>query len=108
LKPYRFLGVELYDGSNAQFSDLMGWYYVTLAVDGKIIAHVDSWTAKAISHDVVSEHINNDEDFVVAGHLRNKDADFVFDNTGFSSHKNKYQIELPINVRERAERSSHN
>ena len=38
LKPYTLLNVEFYDGTDDKTAGHMGWYYVTLAVDGKIHA----------------------------------------------------------------------
>ena len=37
LKPYTLLNVEFNDGTDQQSSGYIGWYYATLAVDGKIL-----------------------------------------------------------------------
>ena len=42
LKPYTLLNVEFNDGTDEKSGGHIGWYYVTLAVDGKIHAHKDT------------------------------------------------------------------
>ena len=42
LKPYTLLNVEFNDGADGQSSGYMGWYYVTLAIDGKICSHIET------------------------------------------------------------------
>lgn len=42
LKPYLILTVEFNDAANTRFADYIGWYYVTLAVDGKICTHLET------------------------------------------------------------------
>ena len=42
LKPYTLLNVEFNDGADGQSSGYMGWYYVTLAVDGNICSHIET------------------------------------------------------------------
>jgi len=59
LKPYTFLNVELHDGAD-NMSGYMGWYYVTLAVDGKICTHLET----GLAHDIASGTVS---DIVLAG-----------------------------------------
>ena len=42
MKPYTLLNVEFNDGADSQSSGYMGWYYVTLAVDGNICSHIET------------------------------------------------------------------
>jgi len=42
LNPYTLLNVEFNDGADGQSSGYMGWYYVTLAVDGNICSHIET------------------------------------------------------------------
>ena len=84
LKPYKLLNVEFNDGSDEQTSDCMGWYYVTLAVDGKICTHLEA----GLNHDIANGKVSDvptRENYFIAGALREKDVDYVFNNVGFSS-----------------------
>ena len=103
LKPYTFLNVELNDGSDPKSGGYMGWYYVTLAVDEKIIALVETGLSSDIDRGVTSEHINSEKNYFIAGSLKENDVDFVFNNVAFASEKTSYQLHLSDNVRERAE-----
>lgn len=48
LKPYTLLNVEFNDGADQQSSGYIGWYYATLAVDGKICTHLET----GLNHDI--------------------------------------------------------
>lgn len=100
LKPYTFLNVELCDGSDEASGGHIGWYYVTLAVDGKIIAHIESGLNYNIARGILRESRPN---YFPAGALKDHDVDFVFNNVGFASSKDLYTFPLNENARERAE-----
>lgn len=51
LQPYMLLNVEFNDGTDEQMRGYMGWYYVTLEVDGKIRAHMET----GLNHDIAGD-----------------------------------------------------
>lgn len=76
LKPYTLLNVEFNDGTDEKSGGHMGWYYVTLAVDGKICSHIETGLNYAISDGKVSENPTR-EDYFTAGALKETDVDYV-------------------------------
>lgn len=103
LKPYTFLNVELHDGADGK-SGYMGWYYVTLAVDGKICTHLET----GLAHDIASGKVSDTptrENYFTAGALKEDQVDYVMNNVGFSSTSDLYSLPLHDDVRERAERT---
>ncbi len=103
LKPYTFLNVELHDGADNK-SGYMGWYYVTLAVDGKICTHLET----GLAHDIASGKVSDTptrEDYFTAGALKEDQVDYVMNNVGFSSTSDLYSLPLHDDVRERAEKT---
>ena len=58
LKPYTLLNVELNDGADPRSSGYIGWYYVTLAVDGKICTHIETGLAHGIADGKVSDTLH--------------------------------------------------
>ena len=82
----------------------MGWYYVTLAVDGKICTHLET----GLAHDIASGKVSDTptrEDYFTAGALKEDQVDYVMNNVGFSSTSDLYSLPLHDDVRERAERT---
>ena len=104
LKPYTVLNVELNDGSNENTGGYIGWYYVTLAVDGKICSHLETGLSYDIANGRVSETPTR-ADYFTAGALKETDVDYVFNNVGFSSHSTLYSLPLSADVLERAEKA---
>ena len=104
LKPYTVLNVELNDGSNEKTGGYIGWYYVTLAVDGKICSHLETGLSYDIANGRVSETPTR-ADYFTAGALKETDVDYVFNNVGFSSHSTLYSLPLSADVLERAEKA---
>lgn len=104
LKPYTVLNVELNDGTVDESSGYIGWYYVTLAVDGKIRAHLESGLAHDIASGTVSE-IPTRENYFVAGAVKEADVDFVFNNVGFSTTSTLYSLSISQDALERAEKA---
>jgi hypothetical protein len=104
LKTYAFLNVEMNDGSDKSLGGYVGWYYVTLAVDGKIHALVESGLDSDVMRGIVSENVNR-PNYFVAGALKDTDVDFVFNNVGFSTHEGSYTFPLTDAARERAEQT---
>lgn len=102
LKPYTVLNVELNDGKIDESSSYMGWYYVTIAVDGKIRAHLESGLAHAIASGTVSETPMR-ENYFIAGALKESEVDYVFNNVGFSSTSTLYSLPISKDFLERAE-----
>lgn len=101
LKPYTMLNVELGGCDNPVF---VGWYYVTLAIDGKIRAHMDSKLSSAISAGTVSEtHLRYE--YLISGGVKEKEVDYVFDNIGFSSVSDLYSLPISDDVIKRAEQT---
>ena len=54
MKPYTLLTVEITDGTGDK-SGFIGWYYVTLAVDGKIFALLESGLSYEIANGKAGE-----------------------------------------------------
>ena len=104
LKPYTMLNVEFHDGADEQTGGYMGWYYVTLAVDGKICTHLETGLNYDIADGKVSDAPTR-ADYFTAGALKENDVDYVFNNVGFSSASTLYALPLREDVRERAEQT---
>lgn len=102
LKPYTVLNVEFNDGAHDKNGGYMGWYYVTLAVDGKICTLLETGLAHAIADGKVGE-IPERERYFTAGAL--KEADYVFNNVGFSSSSTLYSLPISDEVLRRAEKT---
>ena len=88
LKPYTLLNVEFNEGADEKTGGLMGWYYVTLAVDGKICTHLET----GLNHDIASG-IDRPADFtghslsvsdVVVLNRSGKDEAHYCDSFGFT------------------------
>ncbi|WP_368378242.1 LPD25 domain-containing protein [[Clostridium] symbiosum] len=104
LKPYTLLNVEFNDGADEQTGGYIGWYYVTLAVDGKICTHLET----GLSHDIADGKVSDTPtraDYFTAGALKETDVDYMFNNVGFSSASTLYALPLREDVRERAEKT---
>ena len=104
LKPYTLLNVEFNDGTDEKASGYMGWYYVTLAVDGKICSHMET----GLNHDIADGKVSAEptrENYFTAGALKETDVDYVFNNVGFSSTSDLYSLHISDAVRERAEKT---
>ena len=104
LQPYTLLGVEFNDGTDDKISGYMGWYYVTLAVDGKICSHMET----GLNHDIAAGRVSTAptrENYYTAGALKESDVDYVFNNVGFSSTSELYSLHISDAVRERAEQA---
>lgn len=104
LKPYTLLNVEFNDGTDDKASGYMGWYYVTLAVDGKICSHMET----GLNHDIANGKVSAEptrENYFTAGALKEADVDYVFNNVGFSSASDLYSLHISDAVRERAEKT---
>ncbi len=104
LKPYTLLNVELYDDAGAENGGYRGWYYVTLAVDGKLHAHLETGLNHEIAFGKVGE-IPVRESYFTASGLKEADVDYVFNNVGFSSTSGMYSLSISDEVRERAEKT---
>ena len=104
LKPYTLLNVEFNDGTDEKSSGHIGWYYVTLAVDGEIHAHIETGLNYDILDGKVSE-MPTRENYFAAGALKESDVDYVFNNVGFSSTSDLYSLPISGEVRERAEKT---
>ena len=104
LKPYTLLNVEFHDGADEQTGGYMGWYYVTLAVDGKICTHLETGLNYDIADGKVSD-THTRADYYPAGALKETDVDYVFNNVGFSSASTLYMVPLREDVLERAEQT---
>lgn len=104
LKPYTLLNVEFNDGTDEKSSGHMGWYYVTLAVDGKICSHIETGLNYAISDGKISE-MPTRENYFSAGALKESDVDYVFNNVGFSSTSDLYSLPISKEVRRSAEKT---
>ena len=102
LKPYTLLNVEFNDGTDQQSSGYIGWYYATLAVDGKICTHLET----GLNHDIASGSVSptpTRENYYAAGALKESDVDYVFNNVGFSSASGLYSLHLSDAARGHAE-----
>ena len=102
LKPYTLLNVEFNDGAGDKSGGYMGWYYVTLAVDGKICTHMETGLNYDIAGGKVSE-TPAQRDYYAAGALKETDVDYVFNNVGFSSASELYSLPITDAVLERAQ-----
>ena len=104
LKPYTLLNVEFNDGTDEKSGGHIGWYYVTLAVDGKIHAHIET----GLNYDILDGKVSQNptrEDYFTAGALKETDVDYVFNNVGFSSTSDLYSLPVRDDVLERAEKT---
>lgn len=104
LKPYTLLNVEFNEGADEKTGGYIGWYYVTLAVDGKIYTHLET----GLNHDIASGKVSDTPtraDYYPAGALKEANVDYVFNNVGFSSDSSLYTVPLRDDVRERAEKT---
>ena len=104
LKPYTLLNVEFNDGTDKKSGGHMGWYYVTLAVDGKICSHIET----GLNYDILDGKVSGNptrEDYFTAGALKESDVDYVFNNVGFSSTSDLYSLPVRDDVMERAEKT---
>ena len=102
LKPYTLLNVEFNDGADDKSGGYMGWYYVTLAVDGKICTHMETGLNYDIAGGKVSE-TPAQRDYYAAGALKETDVDYVFNSVGFSSASELYSLPIIDAVLERAQ-----
>ncbi len=104
LKPYTLLNVEFNEGADEKTGGYIGWYYVTLAVDGKICTHLET----GLNHDIADGKVSDTPsraDYYPAGALKEADVDYVLNNVGFSSASTLYTVPLRDDVRERAEKT---
>ena len=104
LKPYTLLNVEFNDGADSQSSGYMGWYYVTLAVDGKICSHIET----GLNYDIADGKVSAEptrEKYFAAGALKDSEVDYVFNNVGFSSASGLYALPVSAAVLQRAEKT---
>ena len=104
LKPYTLLNVEFNEGADEKTGGYIGWYYVSLAVDGKICTHLET----GLNHDIANGKVSDTPtraDYYPAGALKEADVDYVFNNVGFSSASTLYTVPLRDDVRERAEKT---
>ena len=104
LKPYTLLNVEFNDGADSQSSGYMGWYYVTLAVDGKICSHIET----GLNYDIADGKVSAEptrEKYFAAGALKDSEVDYVFNNVGFSSASGLYALPVSDAVLQRAEKT---
>ncbi len=104
IKPYTLLNVEFNDTVSEINGGYLGWYYVTLAVDGKIRAHMET----GLYHDILdgkTSETPNDRPYCTAALLKDIDVDYVFDNVGFSLTAKTNTLPISDEVRERAERT---
>ena len=104
LKPYTLLNVEFNDGADSQSSGYMGWYYVTLAVDGNICSHIET----GLNYDIADGKVSAEptrEKYFAAGALKDREVDYVFNNVGFSSASGLYALPVSDAVLQRAEKT---
>lgn len=101
LKPYTLLNVEFNDGSDNKNSGYLGWYYVTLAIDGEIYTHLETGLHYDIATGKVTEFPSH-EKYYVAGGLQESDVDYLFNNVGFSTEKKSYCLTIGNEILERA------
>ena len=104
LKPYTLLNVEFNDGADGQSSGYMGWYYVTLAVDGNICSHIET----GLNYDIADGKVSAEptrEKYFAAGALKDSEVDYVFNNVGFSSASGLYELPVSDAVLQRAEKT---
>lgn len=104
LEPYILLNVEFNDGAVDESSGYIGWYYVTLAVDGRIRAHLETGLAHDIANGKVSE-VPTRNYYFAAGGLKEADVDYVFNGVGFSSTSDLYTVSISERARKRAEKT---
>ena len=101
LKPYKILNVELNTVAEKN-GCYLGWYYVTLAVDGRICTHMEPGLNHAIADGKVNDLPAQAEYFNVGGFIET-DIDYVFNNVGYSSIATLYTLPLSQDARNRAE-----
>ena len=107
LKPYTVLNVEMRDASVPVHdigSDHVGWYFVTLAIDGKIRAHLETNLSYGVKSGTTST-VPEREKYFPAGALHENDVDYLFNGVGFSSSSSLYTLQLTEKERMRAEKT---
>lgn len=103
LKPYTVLNVEFNTGADGKSAGYMGWYYVTLAVGGKIRAHLET----NLAHEIVDGKVGEVpiRDYHAAGALKDSSVDYIFNGVGFSSTSTLYSLPMADDVLKRAEKT---
>ena len=72
--------------------DLIGWFYVTLDINGRKINHLDTRMNQDIKDFIKGFGFSpQHKDYYVAGGLDNSEVDYVFHSVGFSSTKGMYK-----------------
>lgn len=105
-KPYTVLNVELCDGVSDEngSSSYIGWYYVTVAVDGKIRAHLETNSHYAIANGKVGEKPARNCYHTACG-INDADVDYIFSNVGHSTTSTMYSLPITADVLERAKKT---
>ncbi len=106
LKPYLLLNVEFSTGEMPDNGrgGYMGWYYVTLYIDGKFHAHLETGLCHDIMHGRVGAS-RKKEYFTAGGYWDESVVDFVYDNVGHSTYAGGYTVPMTKEGLERAEKT---
>ena len=96
LPPYKMLTVEMQ--TDDYYS--LGWYYVTLEINGKIHPHRETILAYDISKGNLQAAPSRT--YFTSGGTDPSNVDYVFDNMGFSTKDNLYTTIMSANALERA------
>lgn len=103
LEPYTLLNVEFNDGADGRNGGYLGWYYVTIAVNGRIRAHMETGLSYGIACGKAGE--GPQRNYFAAGAVKEADVDYIFHNVGFSSASTLYSLPLAADVLKRAEKT---
>ena len=98
------ISIRFDNGADGQSSGYMGWYYVTLAVDGNICSHIET----GLNYDIADGKVSAEptrEKYFAAGALKDSEVDYVFNNVGFSSTSGLYALPVSDAVLQRAEKT---
>lgn len=77
---------------------------MTLAVNGRIRAHLET----GLTHDIANRKVSKAPKrnyYFAAGGLKEADVDYVFNSVGFSSTSDLYTLKISEHARERAEKA---
>ena len=95
LPPYKVLTVEMQTDDYS-----LGWYYVTLEINGKIHPHRETGLDYAISKGNLQAAPSRP--YFISGATDPSNVDYVFDNVGFSTKDNLYTTIMSADALDRA------
>lgn len=89
LKGYKVLDIDYMKSGHH-----IGWFYITIEVEGKVINHMETNTSYAIRSLANGNEVDlhRDRQYFIAGGLDK--ADYIFNGTGFDSESEIYTVKV--------------